>query len=236
MHEVADVWLVIPTFDEAENIEALVLAARENLPADRRVLIVDDNSPDGTGEIADKLAARHEDVEVIHRPDKQGLGPAYVAGFHRALDGGARLIAQMDADFSHEPEELPRLLAAAGDADVVLGSRYVAGGSIDNWGPMRRLISRGGSAYARRILGVGIHDLTGGFKIFRREVLEAIDLESIESLGYAFQIETTYRALRAGFRVTEIPIHFHDRRVGDSKMSAGIALEAARKVPDMRLK
>ena len=236
MPEVADVWLVVPTYDEAENIEALVLAAREHLPESRRVLIVDDNSPDGTGAIADKLATRYDDVEVMHRPGKLGIGPAYVAGFRRALDGRAELVAQMDADFSHEPEELPKLLAAAEDADLVLGSRYVEGGSVDNWGPMRRFISRGGSAYARRILGVGIRDLTGGFKIFRRRTLEAIDLGTIESLGYAFQIETTYRAIRAGLRVVEVPIRFHDRRVGESKMSVGIALEAARKVPDMRFK
>ncbi|HEY8465872.1 MAG TPA: polyprenol monophosphomannose synthase [Solirubrobacterales bacterium] len=229
-----DVWLVVPTYNEADNIEPLVAAVRERLPASRRVLIVDDGSPDGTGEIADRLAAAHDDVEVLHRAAKGGIGPAYVAGFERALAGGARLIAQMDADFSHEPADLPRLLAAAEGADVVLGSRYVPGGGVTDWGPLRRLISRGGSAYARLMLGVGVRDLTGGFKVYRREVLEAIDLPSLAALGYAFQVETTYRALRAGFRVVEVPIVFRDRRVGQSKMSAGIVFEAATKVPLMR--
>jgi len=229
------VWLVLPTYNEADNLEAIAGAALERLPAERRLLVVDDSSPDGTGEIADRLAAEDPDVEVLHRPAKQGLGPAYVAGFRRALAGGAELIAQMDADFSHDPADLPRLLAAVDDADVVLGSRYVAGGGVAQWGPGRRLISRGGSAYARAMLGLGIGDLTGGFKVFRREVLERIDLESIPSLGYAFQIETTYRATRAGFRVVEVPIVFHDRRVGESKMTGSIVLEAAWRVPLMRL-
>jgi dolichol-phosphate mannosyltransferase len=197
------VWLVLPTYDEAANLEAIVAAARERLPAERRVLIVDDNSPDGTGEIADRLAAEHEDVSVLHRESKQGLGPAYVAGFRAALAGGAGLIAQMDADFSHDPGDLPRLLAATERADLVLGSRYVV--------------------------------LTGGFKVFRREVLERIGLEAIPSLGYAFQVETTYRAIRAGFRVVEVPIVFRDRRVGDSKMSGSIVAEAAFRIPMMRL-
>jgi dolichol-phosphate mannosyltransferase len=236
MATAADVWLVVPTYEEAENIEALVAAVRERLPASRRVLIVDDASPDGTGEIADRLARRHDDVEVLHRPGKSGIGPAYVAGFQRALAGGARLIAQMDADFSHDPADLPRLLAAAEHADVVLGSRYVDGGGVTDWGPLRRLISRGGSAYARLVLGVGVRDLTGGFKVYRRQVLEAIDLPSLSALGYAFQIETTYRAHLAGFRVVEVPIVFRDRRVGQSKMSGAIVAEAARKVPAMRLR
>jgi dolichol-phosphate mannosyltransferase len=229
------VWLVLPTYDEAANLEAVVAAIRERLPAERRLLIVDDNSPDGTGEIADRLAAEQGDVSVLHRERKQGLGPAYVAGFREALAGGAELIAQMDADFSHDPADLPRMLAAAERADLVLGSRYVEGGGIADWGPTRRLISRGGSGYARALLGVGIRDLTGGFKVFRRAVLEAIGLEQIASLGYAFQIETTYRAVRAGFRVVEVPIVFRDRRVGDSKMSGAIVLEAALRVPMMRL-
>jgi dolichol-phosphate mannosyltransferase len=229
------VWLVLPTYDEAANLEAVVAAIRERLPAERRLLIVDDNSPDGTGEIAERLAAEHADVSVLHRERKQGLGPAYVAGFREALAGGAELIAQMDADFSHDPADLPRMLAAAERADLVLGSRYVEGGGIAEWGPTRRLISRGGSGYARALLGVGIRDLTGGFKVFRRAVLEAIGLEQIASLGYAFQIETTYRAVRAGFRVVEVPIVFRDRRVGDSKMSGAIVLEAALRVPMMRL-
>lgn len=230
------VWLVIPTYDEASNIEAIVAAALENLPPDRRLLVVDDSSPDSTGEIADRIAAAEADVEVLHRPAKEGLGPAYIAGFRRALEGGAALVAQMDADFSHDPADLPRLLAAAEHSDVVLGSRYVAGGGVADWGPLRRAISRGGSAYARAFLGVGVADLTGGFKVFHRSVLEAIDLTSIPAQGYAFQVETTYRAIKAGFQVTEIPIVFSDRRVGESKMSSGIVLEAALRVPAMRLR
>jgi dolichol-phosphate mannosyltransferase len=226
---------VLPTYNEAANLEAIVAAILEQLPADRRLLIVDDSSPDGTGEIADRLGAADPDVEVLHRPGKQGLGPAYVAGFHRALAAGARLIAQMDADFSHDPADLPRLLAAAREADLVLGSRYVEGGGVAEWGPGRRLISRGGSAYARALLGLRVGDLTGGFKVFRRQVLETIDLETIPSLGYAFQIETTYRAVRAGFRVVEVPIVFRERRVGESKMTGSIVLEAALRVPAMRI-
>jgi dolichol-phosphate mannosyltransferase len=230
------VWLVIPTYNEAANVEAIVEAARDELPASRRVLIVDDDSPDGTGRIADDLAEAHEDVSVMHRGRKEGLGPAYVAAFHEALAGGAELIAQMDADFSHDPQDLPRLLEAAEDADLVLGSRYVNGGGVTDWGPVRRAVSRSGSAYARAALGIEIHDLTGGFKVFRREVLEAIDLDSLASLGYAFQVETTFRAVQAGFRVTEIPIVFRDRRVGASKMTGAIVLEAAWRVPAMRLR
>jgi dolichol-phosphate mannosyltransferase len=230
----ASTWLVIPTYDEALTVEAIVTSALEQLPGDRRVLIVDDASPDGTGEIADRIASASADVEVMHRPDKQGLGPAYVAGFERALAGGAELICQMDADFSHDPADLPRLLDAIRDADLALGSRYVAGGGVTDWGPLRRLISVGGSAYARLLLGIGIHDLTGGFKVFRRQVLEAIELETIPSLGYAFQVETTYRAVRAGFRVVEVPIVFRDRRVGESKMTGQIVAEAALRVPAMR--
>ena len=233
--ELRPVWLVLPTYNEAANLEAIVAAALEHLPTQRRLLVVDDSSPDGTGEIADRLAAADPDVEVLHRARKQGLGPAYVAGFRRALEGGAELVAQMDADFSHDPADLARLVDAAAGADVVLGSRYVTGGGVAQWGPGRRLISRGGSVYARTLLGLGVSDLTGGFKVFRRNVLEAIDLETIPSLGYAFQIETTYRAIRAGFRVTEVPIVFSDRRVGDSKMTGAIVLEAAWRVPLMRL-
>ncbi len=229
------VWLVLPTYNEAANLEPIVAAIRERLPANRRVLVVDDASPDGTGELADRLAATHDDVEVLHRAGKLGLGPAYVEGFHAALAAGAELIVQMDADFSHDPADLPRLLAAAEEADLVLGSRYVAGGGVSEWGPLRRLISRGGSAYARTLLGLGIGDLTGGFKVFRRAALEAIGLETIPSLGYAFQVETTYRAVRAGFRVVEVPIMFRDRRVGESKMTGSIVLEAALRVPAMRL-
>jgi dolichol-phosphate mannosyltransferase len=230
------VWLVLPTYNEAENVDVIARAALENLPSDRRLLIVDDASPDGTGEIADRLAAERDDVEVLHRSAKEGLGPAYVAGFAHALAGGAQLIAQMDADFSHDPADLPRLLEATENADLVLGSRYVDGGGVADWGPLRRFISRGGSAYARTVLGIGIRDLTGGFKVFRREVLDAIQPETIPSLGYAFQVETTYRAIRAGFRVVEVPIVFRDRRVGESKMSGSIVVEAARRVPEMRLR
>jgi dolichol-phosphate mannosyltransferase len=231
----AAAWLVLPTFNEAENLEAFVAAARDHLPASGRILIVDDNSPDGTGEIADRLAGEHEAVEVLHRPLKAGLGPAYIAGFRQALAAGADLILEMDADFSHDPAYLPRLLDAARRADLVIGSRYVPGGAVTEWGPLRRVISRGGSAYARFVLGVGIRDLTGGFKCFRREVLEAIDLGSIHSRGYAFQVETTYRAIKAGFRVVEVPITFRERRIGASKMSRGIIAEAIWRVPAIRL-
>jgi dolichol-phosphate mannosyltransferase len=230
------VWLVLPTYNEAENLKAVVEAALGRLPESRRVLVVDDASPDGTGRIADDLATTHDDVEVLHRPRKEGLGPAYTAGFEVALEGGAALVAQMDADFSHDPDDLPRLIAAAEHADLVLGSRYVDGGAVTDWGPVRRLISRGGSAYARTVLGVGIRDLTGGFKVFRRAVLEAIEPETVASHGYAFQVETTYRTVRAGFRVVEVPITFADRRVGESKMSGSIVLEAALRVPALRIR
>ncbi len=232
----ARVWVVIPTYNESANVEAIVDAVREALPPSRRILIVDDSSPDGTGAIADRLAEAHDDVVVLHRPGKAGLGPAYVAGFREALDGGGELIAQMDADFSHDPQDLPRLLEASEDADLVLGSRYVRGGGVTDWGTGRRAVSRWGSAYARAALGIGVQDLTGGFKVFRREVLESIDLPSLASLGYAFQVETTYRAVKAGFRVVEVPIVFRDRRVGESKMSGGIVFEAAWRVPAMRLR
>jgi dolichol-phosphate mannosyltransferase len=228
------IWLVLPTYDEAANVERIVVAAREQLPDGAQILIVDDNSPDGTGQIADRLQAELPGVSVLHRARKEGIGPAYVAGFRRALDEGAGLVAQMDADFSHDPADLPRLIDAAADADLVLGSRYVDGGKVTDWGPVRRLISRGGSAYARAVLGVPVRDLTGGFKVFRGYVLEAIDLATISSAGYAFQVETTYRAIRAGFSVVEVPITFTERRVGESKMTGGIVLEAALRVPGMR--
>jgi dolichol-phosphate mannosyltransferase len=236
MREPGPVWLVMPTYNEASNVEAIVAAALEHLPADRRVLVVDDSSPDGTGQIADRIAAGNDDVAVLHRRRKQGLGPAYVAGFREALAGGAAVICQMDADFSHDPADLPRLLAALENADVALGSRYAGEGRVEEWGPVRRAISRGGSVYARAALGVDIRDLTGGFKAFRREVLETLDLDDLASLGYAFQVETTYRAIRRGFRVVEVPITFRDRRVGQSKMSRAIILEAAWRVPWMRLR
>ncbi len=226
---------MLPTYNEAGNIEAIVSAVRDSLPSPRRILIVDDGSPDGTGEIADRLAARHGDVAVLHRSAKQGLGTAYVAGFRRALAGGAGLILQMDSDFSHDPSDLPRLIEATAGADLAIGSRYVEGGRIEDWGPLRRAISRGGSAYARAVLGLGVGDLTGGFKCFRREVLEALDLDSIAAHGYVFQVEMTYRALAAGFTVRELPITFRDRSEGESKMSAAIVAEAVWQVPLLRL-
>ncbi len=227
-------WLILPTYNEAENIEPFVAAVRAKLPAAAQILIVDDNSPDGTGARADALAERHDNVNVLHRREKEGIGPAYVAGFRRALAAGAGLILEMDSDFSHDPAYLPRLLEASERADLVLGSRYVPGGGVSDWGPLRRAISRGGSAYARLLLDVEVRDLTGGFKCFRREVLEAIDLDSIQARGYAFQVEMTYRAIRQGFKVVEVPIVFRDRRVGSSKMDRSILVEAAWQVPQMR--
>ena len=200
------------------------------------VLVIDDASPDGTGEIADRLAEELPWVHVLHRARKEGLGPAYLAGFARALELGADFVFEMDCDFSHDPGDVPRLAAAMDDADLALGSRYVAGGGTRNWGLVRRFISRGGSLYAQVLLQLGIRDLTGGFKCYRRVVLETIDLDAIDSLGYAFQIETTYRAIRAGFRVVEVPITFADREVGGSKMSKSIVLEAIWKVPALRLR
>jgi len=220
---------------ELDGVEVLHRPRKEGLGPEDRVLVIDDNSPDGTGVLADELAAELDGVEVLHRPRKEGLGPAYLAGFRRALELDAELVVEIDCDFSHDPADVPRLLDAAGDADLVLGSRYVRGGSVENWGAVRRAISAGGSLYARLLLGVPVRDLTGGFKCFRRAVLEAIDLEAIHSRGYAFQIETTYRALRRGFRVREIPIRFADREVGGSKMSRSIVLEAIWKVPLLRL-
>jgi dolichol-phosphate mannosyltransferase len=232
------VWVIVPTYNESENIERLVGAVRaqlDGLGVDHTVLVVDDSSPDGTGELADALAVADAHVQVLHRPRKQGLGQAYLAGFRQALDGGAGLLVEMDADFSHDPAHLPRMLEAAAEADLVLGSRYVDGGEVRNWGAGRRLVSRGGSWYARTVLGVDVRDLTGGFKCFRREVLESIDLDQVHSQGYAFQVELTYRALQLGFRVSEVPIAFADRRVGQSKMSKRIVLEAIWMVPRLRL-
>jgi dolichol-phosphate mannosyltransferase len=232
------VWVVIPTYNEAPNIEPIVRAATAELsrvwPAEHQILVVDDNSPDGTGQIADALAQELDEVEVLHRPAKAGLGHAYLAGFAHALAGGAGLVIEMDADFSHDPRYLGELLEAAGDADLVLGSRYVPGGGVRDWGLPRRLISRGGSLYARTILRVDIHDLTGGFKCIRREVLEAIDLASVRAEGYGFQIEVTYRTVLAGFKVREVPIVFTDRTAGKSKMSTRIAVEAMWLVPGLR--
>ena len=232
------VWIVMPTYNEAANMEPIARAVGAELERsvgrDYRLLVVDDNSPDGTGEVADKLAAELEWLEVLHRPGKQGLGHAYLAGFAHALSAGAELLIEMDADFSHDPRFLPDLIEAARDADLVLGSRYIAGGGVRNWGLMRRAVSRGGGWYARAVLGVPVHDLTGGFKCIRREVLEAIELDTIRAEGYGFQIEVTYRALRAGFKVVEIPIVFADRQAGASKMSTQIALEAMLLVPRLR--
>ena len=233
-------WVIVPTFNEAENIEAVVAAIRSVLldaaPEGFRIVVVDDSSPDGTGRLADGLAARHEEVQVIHRTRREGLGPAYLAGFGRALAGGASYVVEMDADGSHNPKDLARLLGAVrdGEADLALGSRYVAGGGVEDWGLLRRLVSIGGSWYARLVLGVGIRDLTGGFKCFRREVLEGIDLPTVRTRGYGFQIELTYRAHMAGFRVVELPIVFRNRRYGRSKMSPRIAGEAIWLMPQLR--
>jgi len=230
--------ICLPTYDERDNLEAMVRALGdvfERAGLDGRVLVVDDASPDGTGEIADRLAAELPWVGVLHRERKDGLGPAYLAGFSRALADGAELVMEMDCDFSHDPQDVPRLVRAIEEADVVIGSRYAPGGGVRNWGLVRRAISRGGCLYAQAILGFGVRDSTAGFKVFRREVLETIDLGAIRSKGYAFQIENVYRALRAGFRVAEVPIVFADRETGSSKMSRRIVLEAVVKVPALRL-
>jgi dolichol-phosphate mannosyltransferase len=233
------VWLILPTYNEAENVEALVQAALGQLASTglaHTTLIVDDSSPDGTGVIADRLTSQLSGVEVLHRPRKEGLGRAYLAGFERALGAGADLIMQMDCDFSHDPADIPRLVAAAGAADVVLGSRYVPGGGVTNWALSRRILSRGGCAYARLILGVPVRDLTGGFKCWNRSALERLDLEGVDSHGYGFQIEMSYRAVKAGLTVTEVPILFRERREGQSKMDTWITLEAVWKVPALRLR
>jgi dolichol-phosphate mannosyltransferase len=230
--------IILPTFNERENLERFVAAlqrvfARHGL--DGRILIVDDSSPDGTGAIADRLARDHDNISVLHRREKQGLGPAYIAGFRKALESDTRLIFEMDCDFSHNPEYVPRMLQAADEADLVLGSRYVPGGGVEDWGLLRRMISRGGGLYAKWILGVPVNDLTGGFKCFRREVLEELDLDSVSSHGYGFQIEVTYKALKKGFRVKEVPITFSDRQQGQSKMSKRIVFEAMAQVWRLRL-
>jgi dolichol-phosphate mannosyltransferase len=224
----------LPTYNERENLEPMLRALGDK---GVHVLVIDDNSPDGTGQLADRLAQELGYVDVLHRERKEGLGPAYLAGFRQVLASEAELVLEMDCDFSHDPDDVPRLIAAVADgADLALGSRYVPGGGVRNWGLLRRLISAGGSSYARIILGVKVRDLTGGFKCYRRAVLEAIDLDAVDSKGYAFQIETTYRALRAGFEVVEVPITFADREVGGSKMSKAIVAEAIWKVPGLRLK
>jgi dolichol-phosphate mannosyltransferase len=229
----------LPTYNERENLAAMVRALDgviRQSGLDARVLVIDDSSPDGTGELADRLASEFPFLSVLHRPKKEGLGPAYVAGFLWALAADAERVVEMDCDFSHDPADLPRLVAATEAADLALGSRYASGGGTRNWGMGRRAVSRFGSFYARALLGVGIRDLTGGFKCFRRTVLETIGLERISTKGYAFQIETTYRALKAGFRVVEVPIVFSEREAGGSKMSRMIVLEAVAKVPELRLR
>jgi dolichol-phosphate mannosyltransferase len=233
-------WLILPTYNEAENLYPLVRAVAVELgraaPEGYRILIVDDRSPDGTGAVADRLAEELAEVEVLHREHKAGLGSAYIDGFRHALAGGADLVLEMDSDFSHDPGDLPRLIAAADEADLVLGSRYVPGGGVAGWGAGRRLLSRGGCRYASAVLGLGVRDLTGGFKCFRRAVLEGLDLDGVRTDGYGFQIELTYRAARLGFRVRELPIVFRERRTGSSKMTPRIALEALWKVPALRLR
>jgi dolichol-phosphate mannosyltransferase len=232
--QVPEAVVCLPTYNERENLEPMLRALGDK---DVRVLVIDDNSPDGTGELADRLAAELGYVDVLHRDSKEGLGPAYLAGFRRALEGDAELVLEMDCDFSHDPDYVPRLIAAVEEgADLALGSRYVPGGGVRNWGLLRRVISAGGSLYARVILSVKVRDLTGGFKCYRRAVLETIDLDAVDSKGYAFQIETTYRALRSGFNVVEVPITFADREVGGSKMSKAIVAEAIWKVPGLRLR
>jgi dolichol-phosphate mannosyltransferase len=236
---VASAWLILPTYNEAQNLEPMVHAVLPQLAhtgATPTILVVDDASPDGTGAIADRLAEELEEVRVLHRESKDGLGRAYLAGFQTALDGGADLILQMDCDFSHDPADVPRLVEAAGGADVVLGSRYVPGGGVENWALRRRIQSRGGCAYARMILRVPVRDLTGGFKCWNRRALEALDFDGVDAHGYGFQIEMTYRAIRAGLSVTEVPIVFRERREGQSKMTAWITLEAVWKVPALRLR
>jgi dolichol-phosphate mannosyltransferase len=243
-------WLILPTYNEAENIAAIIAAAGGVL-ADAtvdgsfagayRILVVDDGSPDGTGRIVDELAAHDPSIEVLHRTEKSGIGPAYLAGFRHALARGAGYVMEMDSDFSHDPADLARLLAAvdrdsSDSADLALGSRYVPGGGVRDWGLLRRFISEGGSTYARWVLGLQVRDLTGGFKCFRSEVLEAIHFDGVRSQGYAFQVELTYRAVRAGFRVVEVPIVFRDRQDGQSKMSWRIAAEAMWLVPLLRFR
>jgi len=234
-------WLVLPTFNEAENLERVVeIASRvleECSPEGFRILVVDDGSPDGTGQIADRLAGERPEVRVLHRTERAGLGPAYLAGFAHVLENGAGYVFEMDSDLSHDPADLARLLEAVhGGADVALGSRYVPGGGVSDWGAVRRFVSRGGSAYARLVLGLPVRDLTGGFKCFRAEVLRALDLPTVRSHGYAFQVELTYRAIGRGFSVTEVPIVFRDREHGHSKMSWRIAAEAIWLVPALRLR
>jgi dolichol-phosphate mannosyltransferase len=229
-------WVVLPTYDEADNIRPVSAAILASLPG-ATLLVVDDGSPDGTGDIADELAAADPRIRVRHRPTKQGLGRAYLDGFAIALDGGASIVVQMDADLSHDPTVLPDLIAPIGDGstDLVIGSRYAPGGGVVDWGIGRRIISRGGSIFARTVLALGPRDLTGGFKAWRASTLAAVPFEGVHAGGYVFQIEMTFRASRAGARIREVPITFHDRRVGQSKMSRRIVVEALVVVVQLRL-
>jgi dolichol-phosphate mannosyltransferase len=219
------VLVVVPTYNERDNVERIVARVRTAAP-NAHVLVTDDNSPDGTGEVADKIAAGDGHVHVLHRPAKQGLGAAYLAGFDWGLDAGYGVLVEMDADGSHRPEDLPRMLAALQDADLVLGSRWVPGGQVLNWPRRRLLLSKGGNTYARMALGVSIKDITGGYRAFRRETLEGLDLTGVESQGYCFQVDLAWRAVRRGFRVVEVPITFAEREVGQSKMTGSIVREA----------
>jgi dolichol-phosphate mannosyltransferase len=219
------VLVVVPTYDERLNLEPVVGRVRSAVPA-ADVLVVDDASPDGTGEIADRLAAEDDQVHVLHRVGKQGLGSAYLAGFGWGLQRGYDVLVEMDADGSHQPEQLPDLLAALADADLVLGSRWVSGGSVVNWPRSRELLSRGGNTYVRLVLGLGLRDATGGFRAFRRETLDKLDLDAVASQGYCFQVDLARRAVSQGLRVVEVPIEFVEREHGVSKMSGAIVREA----------
>lgn len=231
-------WICLPTYNELENLERMVRALGEQRAEhalDMTVLVIDDSSPDGTGDVADRLAEELDWVRVLHRTSKDGLGRAYLAGFQVALDAGADLVMEMDCDFSHDPKDVHRLVAASADADLVLGSRGVPGGGVRGWPLLRKVISRGGSLYARTILGLKVRDLTGGFKLFHRRVLEALDFDGVEAQGYTFQIELTYRAVQAGFTVKEVPIIFIDREFGESKMTGNIVAEAMWRVWRLRM-
>jgi dolichol-phosphate mannosyltransferase len=236
---VSNVWICLPTYNEAENLERMVRALgaeRSEHALDMTVLVIDDSSPDGTGDIADRLAEELDWVRVLHRTTKDGLGRAYLAGFEVALDAGAELIMEMDCDFSHDPKDVHRLVAAAADADLVIGSRNVAGGGVRGWPWYRQMISKGGSFYARTILRMPVRDMTAGFKLFRRRVLETLDLEGIEASGYMFQVELKYRTAQAGFRIAEVPVIFIDREFGESKMTGSIVVEAMWRVWRLRFR
>ena len=234
----ARLWLFVPTYNEVATLESMVRATSDQLeqiaPGDWRLLVVDDDSPDGTGALAERLGREIDGVEVLHRTGKQGLGKAYLAGFQHSLARGAELVIVMDADLSHDPAHLPAMIAAAQHSDLVLGSRYVPGGEVLDWPRLRRVLSRSGSIYARAILGVKVRDLTSGFRCVRRRVLETVEPSTLRAQGYVFNIELTYRALLAGFTVTEVPISFRDREAGESKMSLPIAVEALMLVPRLR--